>query len=306
MGLQQAALLLTLLAMAPFAACNGAATRPPVEWATWTATEHADPEIRSIERAMHARLNKDRAAHGLTPLAYDEGLADVARAHSADMRDHDFFEHESPLTGLLEDRMIRAGYLATEMRENLALAGDVDKAEDNLLESPGHKANILSTTITHVGIGIVRGDSSGDPRALTITQVFAQPVKLDTPEDASKKVVAILDDGRKKAGLPPMAKHAMLADLAERYVSELPDEVPEGAVESIGGEVSSHLNDRADHGLSAIGIVAQSFFHAAEFPLPAGLRDAMIRHYGIATRAAKDARGRPRVKVLLLLGRAAR
>jgi uncharacterized protein YkwD len=296
--------LLTAALLAPLG-CGPTTSQSALVFGSWTPTEKPSPAIHALEQAMHRRLNRDRSLHSLPPLAYDEDLADVARAHSADMRDHDFFAHDSPTTGLLEDRMIRAGYLATEMRENLALAGDVDKAQDNLLESPGHRDNILSATISRVGIGIVPGDSRGDPRALTITQVFAQPVTLDSPAEAKDKLVRAIGIERKKRGLPPLALHPLLNELAARYLPELPDVVPESAVDDIGDEVQNHLNDSNDHGLSAIGLVAQTFFNADEFPVPAASSDGAVRHYGIAATDAKDDRGRPRVKVLMLLGRAA-
>src|SRR5579871_6683225 len=78
------------------------------------------PEILAMEHDMFERLNRDRAAGGLPPLAYDDDLAAIGRAHSTDMRDHHFFAHESPTTGKLEDRLDRAGYLAIVGRENLA------------------------------------------------------------------------------------------------------------------------------------------------------------------------------------------
>jgi uncharacterized protein YkwD len=294
--------LLCLLLVAPVAACAGRA--PVGEFGTWDPNVEATPEIAALERQLFARLNKDRRRHGLGPLEYDERLADVGRFHSQDMRDHDFFEHESPTTGLLEDRLVRAGYLATEMRENLAIAGDVDAAADNLLESPGHRANILSTTVSHVGIGIVRGDSSGDERALTVTQVFAKPAHLDTPDEALAAVRSELSAARKKRGLAPLASHPLLEKLAERFISDLPDDVPEGAVDDIGDRVTAELNDEEDHGLSAVGVVAQRMFSASELSLPSAIGEAAMRHMGAAAAEARDERGRPRVKMLVLLGRA--
>lgn len=262
----------------------------------------ATPEIAELERRMFARLNRDRRAAGLPPLAYDEALADVGRAHSYDMQQHGFFAHESPTTGVLEDRMDRAGYLALEMRENLATAEDVDRAEDNLLKSPGHKRNILADTVSHVGIGIMRGDAAGDQRMLLITQVFARPAAVASPSEAASGVLARLNAARRERGIRALSPHPMLDELADDHVGDLADAVPSGAVSDIGEEVSKALNDRDGHGLTAIQILAQAVFDAEEFAVPDAALDARTAAVGIAAREARDDRGRPRVKILVLLG----
>ncbi len=293
------ALLVAMVVM--LVALSGCEPAPKVLFGSWQPTHPATPDIAALEREMFERLNRDRRSQGLGPLSYDARLADVARAHAADMRDHGFFAHESPTTGLLEDRMDRAGYLALEMRENLAQAENVQRAEDNLLDSPGHRKNIMAPSITHVGIGVVRG-GGGDPRVLTITQVFARPVALDTPEQAAQKVVARMSEARRSKGLPPLEVHPLLDDLAAAHIGEVPDGVPEGAVSDIGGEVSSELNAAKGHGLASILIAAQGFFAGEEFEVPGAALDGRTARYGLATAPAKDLRGRPRVKVLLLLG----
>jgi uncharacterized protein YkwD len=298
-ALNRVALLCGLLALG---ACSGSAGG--VGFGTWTPTITATPEIAALENEMFLRVNRDRKAKGLPPFRYDDALADVARAHSLDMRDHGFFAHESPNTGVLEDRMDRAGYLATEMRENLAQAGDVNRAEDNLLDSPGHHANLMATTVSHIGIGIVKG-GAGDARVLTITQVFSLPAQLDTPSAAHAKIVAALAKARKHDGLGPMQVHDMLDELAGKHIDELPDGVPEDAVSSIGKEVSSALNGRRGHGLNGILIAGQGFFTGEEFVIPAAVHDARVSRYGMALAEGKDARGRPRVKVLVLFGQVA-
>src|SRR5690606_11612 len=217
-------------------------------------------------------------------------------------RDHGFFAHESPTTGVLEDRMDHAGYLALEMRENLAVAGDVDRAQENLLESPGHRENIFAPTVSHIGIGIVQGASQA-PRALTVTQVFARPAELETPSEVAQGIVARIDAARAQQGLPTLVVHPLLEDLAEEHVGDLPDGVPPGSTGPIGDEVSRALAEEPGHGLGSIRIVAQLVFSSDEAdPPPASLTPA-ITHAGVAAMPGRDERGRPRVKALLLLGR---
>ena len=125
------------------------------------------------ERGMFERLNRDRKAQGCRALRFDERLSDVARHHSADMRDHRFFEHESPRTGGVDNRLDAAGYLLPTARENLSEAPDIERSQDGLLKARPHHENIMSEDVTHVGIGIVEGGVV-DPRNVAVTQVLAR------------------------------------------------------------------------------------------------------------------------------------
>jgi hypothetical protein len=294
-------LLLALVAWIVLEGCSGS-SKPRYAFGSWTPDVRAAADIAPLEKEMLQRVNADRKKQGLAPLRWDARLADIARAHSDDMRKTGFFAHESPNTGVLEDRMDRAGYLAVEMRENLAQAGDVAAAEENLLKSPGHRANLFAENVTHLGVGIVRGSHDGDPSMLTITQVFARPAELETPAQVKAKVTAALAKARLAAGHGPLAPHAMLEELVGRYLPEVPEGVPEGAVDEVGERISRELNDRQGHGLGAIQVVAQAVFDAGEFAVPESIGDSRTAAIAIATAETKDARGRPRVKVLVLLG----
>lgn len=293
-----------IVALAVFLAGCGASSSGG-RFGSWTPPILATPEIRALEHQMFEQVNRDRVALGVPPLVYDERLADIARAHSLDMREHGFFGHESPTTGLLEDRMDHAGYLAHEMRENLAIAGDVAKAQKNLLASPGHRANIYAPSVSHIGIGIVQG-SATDPRALTFTQVFARPAEVESPDEVAEGLLARIDEARAGRGLAPLEIHPMLADLADEHLEDIPESVPPGSVGPVGDAVGRALNETPGHGLGSIRIVAQLVFSSGEVNVPEASVTSEISHAGVAAEPGRDERGRPRVKVLLLLGRAKR
>ncbi len=267
----------------------------------WTPPIVATPEIAAIEREMLALLNRDRGAHGLLPLGWDAELADVGRAHSLDMRDRRFFAHESPATGVLEDRLDRAGVLAYEMRENLAMAGDIVTAQQNLLASPGHRANILAASVTTVGIGVVFGDPTGDPRGLTVTQVFARRANRETPEEAASKVRRALVLASAGANAP-LAQSTLLDALASAHVAEVLDGSSD-SLARIGAAITKELGNARNHGLRGLRLVSQTVFEASGFEVPADAREPTTRQFGLASRAASDARGRPKIRLLLLLAR---
>ncbi len=113
------------------------------------------------EGEMLALVNQARAQAGVGPLTLDSTLTAIARAHSQDMWERQYFSHITP-DGLSPfDRMHAAGITYTTAGENLALAPTVALAEIGLMNSPGHRANILDPNFHKVGIGIIDGGLYG-------------------------------------------------------------------------------------------------------------------------------------------------
>ena len=91
----------------------------------------------------------------------DKDLLRLARAHSRDMFIRGYFAHVNPDGEDPFDRMNEAGIIYQVAGENLALAPNVDLAHDGLMNSPGHRANILTAEFGLVGIGCIDGGSYG-------------------------------------------------------------------------------------------------------------------------------------------------
>lgn len=113
------------------------------------------------EQAMINLINKERAAAGLQPLSADAKLTELARLKAKDMIDNNYFSHTSPTYGSPFDMMKNNGVTYRYAGENLAGAPNVNTAHTNLMNSPGHKANILKPEYTKVGIGVVNGGPYG-------------------------------------------------------------------------------------------------------------------------------------------------
>ena len=121
-----------------------------------------------LEAQMLQMVNAEREAAGLGRLAPDPELTEVARAHSADMFARGYFAHVSP-DGLDPfERMKRAGVNFRVAGENLALAPTVRVAHTGLMNSPGHRANILQPSFGRLGLGIV----DGGYRGIMVSQEF--------------------------------------------------------------------------------------------------------------------------------------
>ncbi|HZS07286.1 MAG TPA: CvpA family protein [Blastocatellia bacterium] len=129
----------------------------------------ADPKPRpDLEARMLELVNRERAAAGLAALAPDAELTEVARRHSTDMFVRGYFSHITPEGRSPFDRMRATGVRFLAAGENLALAPTLTIAHNGLMNSPGHRANILRPSFGRVGIGIM----DGGRRGLMITQNF--------------------------------------------------------------------------------------------------------------------------------------
>jgi uncharacterized protein YkwD len=113
------------------------------------------------EEDMLARINAERQKRGLNALVMDPKLRTAARAYGRTMFEGGYFSHISPDGTTPPERLIHSGVIFVTMAENLALAPDVMIAHDGLMESPGHRANILGADFRKIGIGVIDGDVFG-------------------------------------------------------------------------------------------------------------------------------------------------
>jgi len=102
-------------------------------------------------------LNNARRSHNLPELTVSGQLTRVARAKSKDMADNNYFSHTSPVYGDLEEMLRRFKIKYSYAGENLAMdsCGNISGAHQGLMNSAGHRSNILNRNYTHIGIGIV-------------------------------------------------------------------------------------------------------------------------------------------------------
>ena len=104
-------------------------------------------------------LNKDRAASGLPALKLNSSLTKLAENYAVDMIQRGYFSHYNPEGLSPFERMSRAGISYRTAGENLAINVSVPAAEQAFMNSSGHRANILNSTYTEVGIGVVHSPS---------------------------------------------------------------------------------------------------------------------------------------------------
>ena len=122
-----------------------------------------DGEINasSYELEVLDLVNAERAKNGLSKLSWSDELASVARAHSNDMLNRNFFSHTNPDGQSPFDRMRAAGIKYSSAGENIA-AGQKTPQEvvKAWMNSEGHRANILNASFTKLGVGYVVGNGA--------------------------------------------------------------------------------------------------------------------------------------------------
>jgi uncharacterized protein YkwD len=124
---------------------------------------------RSLVRATLCVLNVERAKHRLRPLRLNRKLAAAARGHSSSMASSHYFSHNSRSGASFIDRIRRTGYLhgarSWNVGENIAWGtgrlGTPRAIARGWMNSPGHRANILSRSFRSIGIGISAGTPYG-------------------------------------------------------------------------------------------------------------------------------------------------
>ena len=107
------------------------------------------------EQRMFELLNKARANEHLPRLEWDGRVAEAAGAHAHLMAKNGNLSHQFPGELGVPERIGRAGSRFTSSAENVALADDPESSHRALMDSPGHRANILNPEYNAVGIGTV-------------------------------------------------------------------------------------------------------------------------------------------------------
>lgn len=159
----------------------------------------------TLERAMLKLINDERAAVGIAPLTFDNKLNAAAEDYSAEMLENNVFSHTGVDGSTPRERMSDAGYVFSGRNasgENIAyqsergepgLMDDVADLHLSLMNSPGHRANILNATYDEIGIGIVEGGFTASNgftfNAVMVTQNFALTQAEDTPSVPTEVVI---------------------------------------------------------------------------------------------------------------------
>lgn len=149
------------------------ATKPVVTQTTAAkpaATQQAAPSsttasssVSSYEQKVVELVNVERQKAGLSSLTLDSAISNIARMKSTDMATNNYFAHQSPTYGSAGEMLTKYGIKWSAWGENIA-SGQRTPQEvvTAWMNSPGHKANIMSTNFSKIGVGYAV-NSNGTP-----------------------------------------------------------------------------------------------------------------------------------------------
>ncbi|OBA09393.1 hypothetical protein A9D36_18785 [Bacillus subtilis] len=144
---------------APATEQNTASKAPAAAEKTNTTTS-APSSVSAYEKKVVELTNAERQKQGLKPLQIDETLSKSARAKSQDMKDKNYFDHQSPTYGSPFDMMKSFGISYKTAGENIAKGQKTpEEVVKAWMNSEGHRKNILNPNFTHIGVGYVESGS---------------------------------------------------------------------------------------------------------------------------------------------------
>jgi hypothetical protein len=267
----------------------------PEPLASGVTSTTVDPDEAEVR--MLTLLNDARRAAGLNPLQADSELREIALGHSKDMVKHHFVAHVSPSTGSPEDRARRSGIVLSTFGENIAASGSPEVAHEGLMNSPGHRKNMLEPLFTHVGIAALRGDTG-----LVVTMNFGRrppPSALPTGTAQVEAAILALREGKglstpkidavyrvgAQTGADAYANGASIADVNK----------------AVGGAVQKEI-DRLNVNRPGACTVTLDLLELRQLNELTTLTEPTLKSIGVGTRLRKDSKGTRLSTVLVMQG----
>lgn len=167
------------------------------------------------ETGIFELTNDERLLLGLSVLGGDQELSRIADERLRDMFAKGYFDHVSPVGESASSVAEKSGYEYISIGENIALGNFENDAAlvKAWMESPGHRANIVSTKFTSLGVAVGRGVYEGRSTWIGV-QIFARPISECPTVNASlKSRIDALQN---------------IIDSLEREIREVEEELSEG------------------------------------------------------------------------------
>jgi uncharacterized protein YkwD len=274
--------------------------KPPAKDVNETATNSTSGleshHPSDLEAILFRALNRERKKAGLPQVTWSKKLAVVARKYSREMVKTGIVAHMSKISGSPSDRLVDAHIRLPGISENLAKAATANEAHLGLMNSPGHRANILDIMASEVGVGVaLTADSGPEGPMVIVTQMFALKPKPINDVATDDELIAIVNHLRKGRGLAPFSKHSWLT----RTANEI------SAAYSKTGVVD--IPDFGSEFERVTSLVLKTTVPAESIQSVTQLMESDETHIGISTRICRDKKmAQDMVCIIVLLGVAIR
>lgn len=273
------------------------------ELKTATAPAVIDPSLTSerAEARLFELLNQARRRAALPPVKADTELRKVALAHSDDMVKNHFFSHVSPTTKTPDDRARRAGLRLTMLGECIAAEFTPESAHEVLMQSPAHRASMLDSFFTHVGIGVAFQRDPDGRRRLFATLLFGRIPPPEAARQTNTSIFAAIQQHRKARGLASVRNDPGLAAIAAAGMRAL---VRNGVVDQQRAMVAAQAETSAQvqrtHKPRNICQIFVDVLEPLQLSTVPALMQKNLAALGVAVTEIQDTKG-PRLEVLAAL-----
>ena len=161
----------------------------------------AGTESAAAEQELFRLLNQDRVRQGVPALEWNEWLAQAARPHAAEMAQRRQLSHQFAGEPGLRDRIAATRLRCDASAENVAFGPTAAGINDDWMQSPGHRANILDAKYNAIGIAVVRRGNE-----LYAVADFAHSVAELSAGDLEDTVAGAINQARRERKLPALPR----------------------------------------------------------------------------------------------------
>jgi uncharacterized protein YkwD len=155
----------------------------------------------SAENELYNLVSEERKRHNLPMFVLDPHLVAAARKHSEGMATARKLSHQLPVEPELKVRLAHAGARFDAVAENVAHSESAENAHTELMNSPGHRANLLNPAYDAIGIGVVEKG-----QMIYVTEDFSHRVPDQTAVDVESQILKSVNQLRSRRGLPALQR----------------------------------------------------------------------------------------------------
>ncbi len=159
-------------------------------------------DLEFLEQRLFELTNRERQRRDLRRVSFSRDLSQLAREHSRDMATNGRISHSSTDGRSYMDRLVDARFYFIAIGENVAFSSkfEPEGIHEGLMESPGHKENILDPAFDEVGIGAVLNKDKG----YFVTQDFRRAPVLRDARQVEREIKRDINELRRRSRLPSL------------------------------------------------------------------------------------------------------
>ncbi len=219
---------------------SGVLTNFPVACATPLPTSVAIAEepwpkdpAQQARKALES-LNQMRDEAGLPPVAWDDGVAQVASAIAESLK--------SGGTGAdVRERLKAAGIPSPVVLQSLAADRSAERAQERLANSPSNRSNLLSPEVTNVGVGVFSTTDEQNIPLVYLAEILVKELPPLDVEQTRTKLHDAVAQKRKDARAGAVRSDPVLEEVAQKFAEALA--AGQGAVsKEDAGKITEPIN----------------------------------------------------------------